>query len=156
MRSLLSLLLAACLVLGGSANVLAACAVNADCNDSEIAVCVGGRSPAVSSGITYSGTCAGGSGATEDGDGDPCIYTRCSGVDPIVISGPFTAAGCSSDGDCLSSEVCVSSAGAGACGTGFSQCVPVCFATTTSTSTSSTSTTSSSSSTSSSSTTSST
>lgn len=149
MRRLSIALLIAALVFGGHGNALAACSTNTDCNSANVAVCVGGANSPASSGIQYSGTCVGGANATEDADGDPCLYTRCSSNTPIIVSGPFESPGCSSDAQCSSNgtKVCVSSAGAGACGTGFSQCVPVCFATTTSSSTSSTSTTSSSSST---------
>lgn len=150
-RFLALVLLAAALVLGGSRAALAACSTNTDCNSANVPICVGGLNPAASTGITFSGMCAGGANATEDSSGNPCRLVRCSSNTPVIVSGPPSSQGCSSDAQCSSNgtSVCVSSAGAGACGTGFSQCVPVCFATTTSTSTSSTSTSSSSTSTSS-------
>lgn len=142
------IVLAGFAVLVGSGLAYAACSTNTDCNSFNIATCVGGVNSPASSGITFSGSCAGGSNATVDSTGATCRLVRCSSNTPIIVAGPPSAAGCSTDGNCRATEVCVSSAGAGACGTGFSQCVPVCFSSTTSTSTTSSSSSTSSSSTS--------
>lgn len=72
-------------------------------------------------GSTFTGMCIGPAASTT------CQYIHCSSATPVCASGPFGAnAGCTSDAQCATGQVCVSDSGGAGCGTGFSQCMTSC------------------------------
>lgn len=90
---------------------------NAQCHTSSACASAGGN--------TYTGVCIGGANQSSAS----CPLTRCGSNTPICgaasnISG--RGQGCSGDGSCPSGYICVSSAGPGSCGTGWSQCISSC------------------------------
>lgn len=105
------------------------------------AACHTSSACASAGGNDFAGMCIGGSNQSSS----TCLLTRCGSNTPACgaptnISG--RGQGCSTDAQCGSGYICVSSAGPGSCGTGWSQCISSCSdSTTTTTSTTSTSTT---------------
>lgn len=124
------LVIAVGLVMCLSTYIYATCA---DGGTAPGAACTPNTTPcATVQGITFSGICVAGSTNTSN----PALI-RCGGTAPQC--GAVTnekPTGCTSDGQCGSGFMCVSSAGAQAgCGTGFSQCIRVCSDSTTTTTT---------------------
>jgi hypothetical protein len=106
------------------------------------AACTPNTAPCFSSqGNSFSGVCIGGA---DDYNATTCPVTRCGSnarTCGAIVAKAGAPTGCSADSQCGSGYICVSSAGPGSCGTGFSQCIPSCSdSTTTTTSTTTTST----------------
>jgi hypothetical protein len=94
-----------------------------------------------SGGVTFSGMCVAGGGPTGcTGFGTSAStnqaaasYMRCGagvvnggGATVTCASGPFGVTGCSSDSQCATNQICVSTAGFAGCGTGSAVCMFSC------------------------------
>lgn len=135
-KGFLAVLIAFALTVGGAYMLSAAPSPNATCGNVVCdAGCPAGFLSVGSGGVTARPMCINGSPATG------CQYSLCNHRSTAVCAAldPFsTKQGCSSDAECGTGKVCVSSSGDPGCNTGFSQCMTLVTTTTTSTTTTTT------------------